>query len=278
MQAAPRTLAPRNPAAVDVPGVVQVRGGRARRIAERIAAEVAVALAYNGAAHAVMLASPADLEDFAVGFSLSEGIVGSLAEIAGVAVAERARGIEVEVLIPEARAAGLAGRQRHLAGRGGCGLCGVGSLAEALRPLPELPATPAFPASAVARAIAALPGMQTVNRETGALHAAAFADRTGALVAVREDVGRHNALDKLAGAVLRAGHDPAGGFVLMTSRLGVELVQKAAMCGFPLLAAISAPTSLAIEFARTCNLTLAAFARPGGFNLYSRPERVAVGQ
>jgi FdhD protein len=243
---------------------------------DRLAVELPVALTYNGAAHAVMMASPRDFGDFALGFSLSEGIIDAPAELLALAPRRESRGVTLAMTIPKARVAALEGRRRNLAGRTGCGICGVAEIAAALRPLPEMPATQAIAAAAVDRAVNALPDLQDGNLATGALHAAAFADATGAVRLLREDVGRHNALDKLIGATVAAGLDPAAGFVVVTSRASMEMVQKSASFGCPLLVAVSAPTSLAVELAEACGMTLAGFARGAGFNLYSHRERIAA--
>jgi len=222
-----------------------------------------------------MMASPGDLEDFASGFSVAEGVVGSVAEVLSVAACALGPGISLAIGIPRGRVAALAGRERSIAGRSGCGLCGIAEIEQAMRPLPPLPAGQHIAAAAIDRAMAALPAHQVVNRATGAVHAAGFAAPDGSLIAVREDVGRHNALDKLIGAVLRAGLDPAAGLVVLTSRCSMELVQKTATFGCPVLATVSAPTSLALDLAAQCGLTLAAFARGDGFDLYTHPERIA---
>ncbi|BBK40391.1 sulfurtransferase FdhD [Allostella vacuolata] len=263
------------PAVETIPDAIHVRGGRAVPAPERVATEAPVAISYGEETHVVMMATPADLEDLGVGFSLAEGIVAAAGEISGMLVADLDVGIRIAMRIPPARAARLGERSRNLPGRSGCGLCGIASIEAALRDLPPVPAGAPISAEAVTAAIADLPGRQAINRQTGAVHAAAFADRAGRLRLVREDVGRHNALDKLIGAAARAGMNPADGFVVLTSRCSMEMVQKAATAGFPLLAAISAPTALAIELARRCGLTLAAFARPDGFNLYAHAGRVA---
>lgn len=243
--------------------------------AEAVAAETPVAFVYNGTSHAVMMATPRDLTDFAYGFSVAEGVVAHANEVLSVSACARPPGISLAIAIPPARAAALASRTRSLAGRAGCGLCGIAEIEQALRPLPPLPAGPRIAAAAIDRAVAALPAEQSLNLATGAVHAAAFAAPDGRLLLVREDVGRHNALDKLIGASLRAGLDPAAGFLLLTSRCSMELVQKAASFGCPVLATMSAPTALALDLARECGMTLAAFARGAGFNLYTHPERIA---
>ncbi|MEX2647382.1 MAG: formate dehydrogenase accessory sulfurtransferase FdhD [Alphaproteobacteria bacterium] len=248
----------------------------ATTVPETVAVEAPVAFVYNGIEHAVMMATPTDVEDFAVGFTLAEGIVGDADEIASVAVSEVAQGVRLDVAIPDADARRLQRQRRNLAGRTGCGLCGVVGIDQALRALPALPPGSPVAAAAIVAALAALPESQVVNRRTGSVHAAAFAERDGTIVAVREDVGRHNALDKVIGAVARSGRDPAQGFVVITSRCSMEMVQKAATVGVSLLVAISAPTSLAIDLAEGCGLCLVAFARGESFNVYSHPERVTA--
>lgn len=241
-------------------------------VLDTIAAETPVAIYYNDVSHVVMMATPADLEDYAVGFSIAEGIVGDAREIAAIEVTPLEQGIKLAIQVPAHRALAISGQKRNLAGRTGCGLCGVTSITQALRKLPEVHPMPPIPAVAIDVAINDLPRLQSINRLTGAVHAAALADRAGHLLLLREDVGRHNALDKLIGAALRAGLRPRDGFALVTSRCSMEMVQKAVTAGFPLLAAISAPTSLAIDLARESGLTLAAFARGKGFTVYANPD------
>ena len=248
--------------------------GSAEEIQENVAEEVAVALVYNGISHAVMMATPCDLEDFARGFSLSERIVERAAEIFDIDVERVGNGIEVRLRIAGGRMASLQERRRSMAGRTGCGLCGVESLDAALRPVAAV--TDALPVSAAAigRAMAELPAHQPINRVNGATHAAGWADPSGALVAVREDVGRHNALDKLLGALAKSGDRPPGGFVVVTSRCSYEMVQKAAAAGASAIAAVSAPTSLAIETAKAANIALVAFVRDERLTVYALPERI----
>ncbi len=236
---------------------------------ESVAAEVPVALVYNGTSHAVMMATPQDLGDFALGFSLSEGILRRPTELATLEIVETSGGIEARMQIDRRRAAMLDIRRRNLAGRTGCGICGVDSLETALRPLPKLSPSLAPPAEAVRRALAALPAAQHLNSETHSVHAAAFADLEGRIVLLREDVGRHNALDKLISAMAGAGTDPANGFVVITSRCSMEMVQKAATIGIPTLVAISAPTTLAIKLAQESSLRMIALARADSLTVYS---------
>jgi len=242
--------------------------------AHALAEEVPVALVYSGLPYAVMLASPCDLEDFAVGFSLSAGVVEDPGEIEAVAVRRDLAGYEIAIRIPAARAARLAPDARTLAGNSACGLCGVRRLEDAVRPPRQVTARSVTNAAAVHRALAALRASQAMHRATGGTHAAAWADVEGGIVWVREDVGRHNALDKLVGAVARAGAEPREGMLLVTSRASVELVQKAATAGAGILVAISAPTALAVSLADGAGLTLLGFARDGRHTVYTHPWRL----
>jgi FdhD protein len=239
-----------------------------------IAEEVPIALVYNGRSHAVMMATPADLEDFAVGFTLTEAIVASPAEIEQIEVIRHAQGVEVHVAIPEVAAARLGERGRSLIGRVGCGLCGVETIQEALREPGRVETGPGIAVAALWRAERELPGRQPWNHETGALHAAAWATPEGVPEIVREDVGRHNALDKVIGALVRAGRDPGQGFVVVTSRASYELVQKAAVTGVRLLAAVSRPTGLAIRLAEASGVTLVALLRGDTADVYAHGERL----
>ena len=261
------------------------RGGTAASGQRVIAEETPVALTYNRTTYAVMLATPADLEDFAVGFSLTEGIIDSPAEIAALDVVEVKDGIELRMDLAAARLERLEARRRRLAGFGGCGLCGMESLAEVLRPLPDrtnaisagaATAEWRIGATALVDAMAALPALQTLNRQAHALHAAAFFRPSDGIVAVAEDVGRHNALDKLAGALARRGIDASEGALLLSSRVSVELVQKAARIGAPLLAAVSAPTALALRVAEAAGVTIVGIARADGFEVFTHPGRVTA--
>lgn len=243
---------------------------------DTVAVELPIALSYNGEPHAVLLGTPADLEDLAVGFSLSEGLLETAAEIRAIDVVGGRDGIEVQVRVPAGRLAAIRARERSLPSRSACGLCGVRALADAVR-LPglvtnSLVTTPAI----VQRALERLIENQALNAVTHAVHAAAWVGLDGEIEAVREDVGRHNALDKMLGAVARAGMDPARGFVLVTSRASYEMVQKTATLKVGLLVAVSAPTSLAVRVAEDCGLTLVAFARPGRHTTYSHAWRLAA--
>jgi FdhD protein len=239
--------------------------------------EVPVALSYDGTTQAVMMATPADLEDFALGFSLTEGIARP-EEIAEVVVAPQERGIDVQISLAGSATDRLAGRRRKMAGPVGCGLCGIDSIEAALgmvRPVPTsaLRLTPAE----VCRAMALLPHGQTLHEATRAAHAAAFFRADRGLVTLREDVGRHNALDKLAGFLARTGQDTGAGAVLLTSRVSIDLVQKTAAMGAPILIAASAPTAHAVQMAEAAGITLIGLARGDGFDCFTHPGRLASG-
>jgi formate dehydrogenase accessory protein FdhD len=242
--------------------------------ADVVPEEVPVALVYNGLSHAVMLASPADLEDFALGFSLSEGLLAHRAELYDLDIVSGEAGISLEMRITAARFADLKQRRRHLAGRSGCGLCGVDSLGQVLRELPALADAARFSPAAIDRALAELSQRQPLKAATGGTHAAAWATADGRLQCVREDVGRHNALDKLIGGLHRQGLEPASGFALISSRASFEMVQKCASVGLPLLVALAAPTGLAVRLAERLGLGLVAFARSGRQVIYARPDRL----
>jgi formate dehydrogenase accessory protein FdhD len=236
--------------------------------------EVPVAFVFNGHAHAVMMATPSDLEDLAVGFVLSEQIVGAAQDITRVDVERHSRGIELRVGIPEDAAARLAERSRVLAGRTGCGLCGVDAIDDAVRAQRPVGSRVTVCREALWRASEALDRLQPLNREAHALHAAAWADPEGCVHVAREDVGRHNALDKVLGALARDARSAADGFVLVTSRASFELVQKAAACGVPLVAAVSRPTALAIRMADATGICLVGLLRGRSANVYAHPERI----
>ncbi len=240
-----------------------------------VAEERAVALTYNRVTHAVMMATPADLEDFAVGFSHAERIIATPGDIEELETFEAEQGIELRMWIAPERMAALERRRRQIAGPTGCGLCGMDSLADAMRTPPAVPPGPAVTAAQVAAAAASLAPAQILNHATRAVHAAGFWQ--DGLAVLREDVGRHNALDKLTGALLRQGRDPAAGVLVMTSRISVELVQKAAGAGIGVLVAISAPTALAIRVAEAAGITLVGVARPDGFEVFTHPARIVSG-
>ena len=249
---------------------------RGERRVDCIAEEVPVAMHYNGRSFAVMMATPQDLEDFALGFSLSEGLVRSSGELHGIDVQRRLEGIELAMSVsPEAPAARIDRRaERLLPGRSGCGICGTRDLEDAVRQPAPLRCDSRFSPAALKRALHDLPQHQPMNAATGAVHAAAWADAEGRILLVREDVGRHNALDKLIGAMSRTGLAPDTGMLLVTSRASYEMVTKAASVGIGFIAAISAPTTLALELARSAGVCLVAFARPDGFNVYTHEDRL----
>lgn len=239
------------------------------------AAEVPVAIVHDGATYAVMMASPADLEDFAIGFSLTEGVIDHPAEVTDLETVETDQGWVARLWLSQRPRAALDTRRRRLTGPAGCGLCGVESLAEAVKPARPLgPGRPLTPL-ALAQGFDAMSQQQVLGRLTHAAHAAAFLAPDGSLI-VREDVGRHNALDKLIGALARDGIDASQGAILMTSRVSVELVQKAAMAGAPILAAVSAPSTLAVKLAADAGMTLVAVARSDGFEIFTHPTRIQI--
>jgi FdhD protein len=250
------------------------REGRAQQLERCLAEETAIAITYNRVTHAVMMATPDDLRDFAVGFSLSEGIVPSPDAIEDYAAIEAEGGIELRMWIAAPLMSKLETRRRRLAGATGCGMCGLESLGEALRPVPAVAAGRSYTAGAIDSAAASLSGAQVLNQATRAVHGAGFWTEGDGLVLVREDVGRHNALDKLGGAMASRGLQAAGGIVLLTSRLSIELIQKAARMGAPLVVAISAPTALAVRAADAAGITLVGIARRDGFEVFTHPERV----
>ncbi len=254
--------------------VARLHHGASSNFSDQLAVETPIAFVYNCEAYAVMMASPSDLEDLAYGFSVAEGIVAAAHEVMAVDLSPKGAGISLGIEIPPDRAALLVARSRNVAGRTGCGLCGIAEIEQALRPLSRLPQSAPISASAIDKAVAALPTHQAFNQQTGAVHAAGFATAQGELLLVREDVGRHNALDKLIGAIVRSGISPSGGMVVITSRCSMEMVQKTVTLGCPILVAVSAPTSLAVTIAQECNLTVAAFARGDGFNIYAHPQRI----
>jgi FdhD protein len=236
--------------------------------------ETAVAITYNTASYAVMMATPQDLEDFAIGFSLTEGVIPSVDAIDTIDIVEEEMGVELRIWLKAPEAAEFLGRRRKMAGPTGCGLCGVESLVETKRPPPQVGEGRVFTPDQIMTAVDSLFPLQLLNRETRAVHAAGFWEPERGLVAVREDVGRHNALDKLAGALAREGASARSGLVVLTSRVSIEMVQKSAMIGAPVLVAVSAPTALAVRMAEACGMTLVAIARKDGFEIFTHPQRV----
>ncbi|MFK8253778.1 formate dehydrogenase accessory sulfurtransferase FdhD [Ancylobacter terrae] len=251
--------------------------GAVRRGERTIPEETPVALVHNGSTYAVMMATPADFEDFGVGFSLTEGVIGSPDDVKALEVLEFDSGIEIRMWLDEARAGAMVARRRQIAGPTGCGLCGVESLDLAVKPARLVGEGRVFATADIEHAIAALRPAQALNHETRAVHAAAFWRPEGGLLAVREDVGRHNALDKLVGHLARRGEDAAQGLVLLTSRVSIEMVQKAAVAGASVIVAVSAPTALAVRTAEAAGLTLVAIARDDGFEVFTHPHRIATG-
>ncbi len=236
--------------------------------------EVAVAMTYDLVTFAVMMASPADIEDFGIGFSISEGIIASAAEISNLEIVTLPAGIECRMSLAPAQRAALEARRRRIAGPVGCGLCGMESLAEAIKPATPVMSDVLVPAAAIMDAIVRLPGLQILNQTTRAVHAAAFLNiRSGELL-VREDVGRHNALDKLIGAIRADGADVNSGVVLLTSRVSIELIQKTAALGCGILVAVSAPSARAVRDAEAAGITLIAVARDDGFEIFTHPHRI----
>jgi FdhD protein len=250
------------------------RAGRLASSERTIPEETAVAFTYNGSSYAVMMATPRDLGDFALGFSLTEGIVKSPNEIESLEIVEEAIGVELRMRLTEPHATAFRERRRYLAGPTGCGLCGIESLSEAMRAPATISDDGPVASKDIMTALDAFCGRQAINQSTRAVHGAAFYRDGEGLVAVREDVGRHNALDKLAGAMARNGVTGCGGLGLLTSRLSVELVQKAAVIGIPVLVAVSAPTALAVRTAQACGMTLVAVARSDGFEIFTHPKRI----
>lgn len=249
-------------------------GGQSNLDEDWIASEIPVALHYNDQAHVVMMVTPMDLEDFALGFSLSEAIIEKPDQLHSVSVDQRLEGFEIGMRIPDARSEMLARRQRNLSGRSSCGLCGTQQLEDVMRHPGAVGDGPVVPGSHVHRALVALEAAQPLNNRTGATHAAAWADPGGNLMLVREDVGRHNALDKLIGAMARSTIPVQEGFLILTSRASYEMVQKATTFGIGLIVAISAPTALAIHLADATGATLVGFARETGHVVYTHPQRL----
>ena len=262
------------PPASETVRVERWKGQPAGTDTDQVAVETPVALVYNGVSHTVMLASPADLEDFALGFSLTEGIIENPRELRDTEIELRDDGVVVQMTIASERFERLKDHRRSMAGRTGCGLCGADSLEQVVRALPPVTAETRFAPEALQAAADDIGAWQTLQKETGATHAAAWFDASGKIHCVREDVGRHNALDKLIGALAKARTDVTAGGFLVTSRASYEMVQKSVSAGVGLLAAVSAPTALAIQRAEAWNLTLVGFLRPGSQAVYARSWRL----
>lgn len=256
--------------------VLRMRQDVLTEVEDSVVEEAAVALVYNGISHAVMMASPSDLEDFALGFSLSEGIIASPAECYGIEVEYTPAGLTVQLEVASRAFMELKERRRTLAGRTGCGLCGVDSLDQVCRPQRVLAPARGFHVDGVRRALAAIGAEQHLTRRTGAAHAAAWCAMDGSLQLVREDVGRHNALDKVIGAMARGPARPGEGFFLITSRVSFEMAQKAIQAGVSALVGMSAPTLAAVELAEAAGMTLLAFARGRDFVCYTHPQQLGL--
>jgi FdhD protein len=267
--------APRSPHFA-APYAAQQFGADGSHIAQqrRVPIEAPVAISFLGIGYAVMMATPADLDDFAYGFARSERLIDSASDVIGIEVREAEKGVLLGIELAPERHDRVLARVRHRVGESSCGLCGIENLEQALRPLPVLPRPARIEPAAIFRALEALRAHQPLNAETGAVHAAALCDADGKVLAAREDVGRHNAFDKLVGHGLREGRDLAGGFALLSARCSYELVEKAALAGIPLLVTISAPTSLAVDRAQEAGLTLVALARSDSVLVMSDPHHL----
>jgi len=251
------------------------RDGHGEVVSDVVAEEVPIALEYNGISHAVMMATPADLEDFALGFSLTEGILANPGELYDCEIVPGSEGIQVQMTVATERFVALKEKRRNLTGRTGCGLCGAETLEQAVRHPAAVHAQGLqFSAATIYAALDAMQAQQQLQQQTGATHAAAWLDRDGNITLVREDVGRHNALDKLIGALAQDKHDFAAGAVIITSRASYEMVQKAATVGIAFIAAISAPTALAIRLAKETDVTLIGFVRRQGHVVYAGAQRL----
>lgn len=255
--------------------VARWRDGLVDEYADCVAEEVPIAVVCNSQHFAVMMATPTDLDDFALGFALSEGLIAAPAELLALRVQTQIDGVELHLTLPPERAATLARRERSLEGRSGCGICGSRHLEDLLRVPPRVTANPRVTAAALDAALAQLADHQSLAASTGAAHAAAWADDSGRILLLREDVGRHNALDKLIGALYRDHRSLGTGFAIVTSRASYEIAMKAASAGMAVLAAISAPTALAISLADSAGMTLIGFARSGGCTVYTHASRYA---
>src|SRR5437868_3830628 len=253
------------------------RAGTLSRGSRSVPEETAVAVTYNGGTYAVMMTTPRDLADFALGFSLSEGVIGSAADIGSLDIVHLDDGVELRMWLSQPRADRLKERRRRMAGPTGCGLCGIESIAEAMRPTVTIGHSGQFSPEQIMAAMEGLPSRQRLNIRTRAVHAAAFWTVAGGIVALREDVGRHNALDKLSGALARASVVAGEGMILLTSRVSVEMVQKTAAIGATAMVSVSAPTALAVRVADAAGITLAAIARADGFEVFTHSYRIRFG-
>ena len=251
------------------------REGRLSPGDRSIPEETAVALTYNGGTYVVMMVTPQDLEDFALGFSLNEGIIRSAADIESLDIVPLEDGVELRIWLRRSEADRLQQRRRHIAGPTGCGLCGIESIAEATRPAAVIRHGRQFSPESIMAAMKNVPLLQKINIETRAVHAAAFWNSKDGIVVLREDVGRHNALDKLSGALMRDSIVASDGMILLTSRVSVEMVQKSAALGAPVMVSVSAPTALAVRMADAAGITLAAIARADGFEVFTHPWRIS---
>ena len=249
-------------------------GGTTQPVTWQLPEETPVALQINSEPYTVMMATPADLRDFAIGFMVGEGIVKYARDIQGVLVMPVESGMAVDVAVPETSLETSRLARRAIEGRTGCGLCGVEDIASALRPLPVLARSWSPATDVIHRAAEGLFQHQPMNRLNRSVHGAAWVTQDGQILLVREDVGRHNALDKLAGALAREGASARSGLVVLTSRVSIEMVQKSAMIGAAVLVAVSAPTALAVRMAEDCGMTLVAIARKDGFEIFTHPQRV----
>lgn len=256
---------------------IKVSADKAETTSRVVPEEVPVALVYDGTTHAVMMATPDDLDDMALGFSLNEGQIKSAGDIAELSIVEQENGIELRMWLAPHASARFASRRRAMLGPTGCGLCGVDSLAAALPDLPRVTGSLTIAPDQITDALEALAAAQSLNHKARAVHAAAFWSPARGLEAIREDVGRHNALDKLAGALASAGNPTDAGVIVLTSRVSVEMVQKAAIIGAPIIVAVSAPTALAVKTAEACGITLAAIARGDSFEIFTHPHRIHTG-
>ena len=241
---------------------------------DEVAAEIPVALTYNKRSHVVMMVTPTSLEDFAMGFSLTEGIIDGPADILDISVLAREKGLELAITVNQASFSRLDAQRRNLVGKTGCGLCGAETLDQAMRNPAVVTSEVSLSANALQIAVQSLNDHQPLQMLTGAVHGAAWCSTSGEIQELREDVGRHNALDKLIGYLIRSGFNPAEGFLLVSSRASYEMVYKAAAAGVEVLVAVSAPTTLAIDFAHRSGITLVGFARPGRHNVYTFEKRI----